>query len=534
MEVTFLGHAGLYIQTVHGSVLCDPWFNPMYFASWFPFPSNEDVDLKKISKPDYLYISHLHNDHFDAQFLGDHISKDATVLLPDFPLDFLERALRNLGFTKFIHAKDRQLLEAGGLRFMLMALAGPNGALGDSSIMVDDGETRIFDQNDAKLVDLDTLNRFGPFDVHFIQFSGAIWYPMVYKMPEKRKRVLGRKKRDNQFERAVRYIKQIGASYVIPSAGPPCFLDDELFSLNDFGTDPSNIFPDQTLFLNHMRSQGLDNGRLMIPGSVARVSGDVCQVAHPLSDEEVSSIFTNKRAYLEDYSARKQPLIGELKASWPRGQVDILFELRHWLEPLLEQADHICVGVNGRLLLDCESQQIVIDFQQRQVYEWQGEEWEYRFRLSPSLVEYCIIHRIEDWINELFLSCRFEAERKGVFNDYLYTFFKCLSQERIQYAEGFYAEQSRTEQYFECEGFSVQRRCPHLRADLTRFGSVRDGILTCELHGWEFDLATGRCLTSDDRRLYTRRISEGETSTAAVPPEAQERSTAAYLPAPDS
>ena len=40
MQVTFVGHAGLFIETRHGTILCDPWFNPAYFASWFPFPDN--------------------------------------------------------------------------------------------------------------------------------------------------------------------------------------------------------------------------------------------------------------------------------------------------------------------------------------------------------------------------------------------------------------------------------------------------------------------------------------------------------------
>ena len=102
MDITFLGQAGLFIETKHGSILCDPWFNTAYFASWFPFPSNEDVDIEKLSRPTYLYISHLHHDHFDPQFLREHVWKEATVLLPDYPLDLLERALRDIGFTKFM------------------------------------------------------------------------------------------------------------------------------------------------------------------------------------------------------------------------------------------------------------------------------------------------------------------------------------------------------------------------------------------------------------------------------------------------
>ena len=66
MRITFLGHAGLFVQTRHGSVLCDPWFTPAYFGSWFPFPRNDDLRVDGLASPDYLYISHLHRDHFEA------------------------------------------------------------------------------------------------------------------------------------------------------------------------------------------------------------------------------------------------------------------------------------------------------------------------------------------------------------------------------------------------------------------------------------------------------------------------------------
>ena len=78
-------------------------------------------------------------------------------------------------------------------------------------------------------------------------------------------------------------------------------------------------------------------------------------------------------------------------------------------------------------------------------------------------------------MNSLFLSCRFEADREGKYNEYVYNFFKCLSPERLQYAEGYYAEQSRVDELWRCDGYLVQRRCPHLKADLARFGEVEDG-----------------------------------------------------------
>jgi UDP-MurNAc hydroxylase len=113
---------------------------------------------------------------------------------------------------------------------------------------------------------------------------------------------------------------------------------------------------------------------------------------------------------------------------------------------------------------------------------------------------------------------RFTAERDVGYNEALYTFFKCLSPERMAYAEAAFAgtlpprvrqsagllgERSPTrkddgdDEWCQIGDWRVQRRCPHLQGDLTRFGRIDNGTLTCQLHGWQFDLATGRCLTAE-------------------------------------
>lgn len=509
MRITFLGHAGLFIETEKASILCDPWFNPAYFAAWFPFPSNETVDTAAIANPDYLYISHEHRDHLDARFLREHVSKDAKVLLPDYPVPSLERELRNLGFVSFLRTGNARPIETGGLRLTIIAMVTPSdGPQGDSGLIVDDGRHRIFNQNDSHITDIDTLRRLGPYDAHFFQFSGAIWYPMVYRLPEGVKRALGAQKAANQQARALAFVRQVDASHVFPAAGPPCFLDDELFHLNDVHRESSNIFYDQSAFLALMRERGEHRGRLAIPGSVVSLEAGRCSITHPLPQEAVKAIFTDKAAYLEAYRARMEPVVRAARAAWPRGRIDLLPSLRELLEPLLAAADLTCRGVNGRVLLDCSSERIVIDFLSRSVYRWDGQECRYRFWIDRALIEACILNGEKDWVNSLFLSCRFEAERDGPYNEYVYNFFKCLSPERLRQAEAYYATRIHGGELFEIDGHLIQRRCPHLQADLARFGRVKDGILTCTMHGWQFDIATGRCLTSDQCRLYTRPIED--------------------------
>jgi UDP-MurNAc hydroxylase len=518
MRITSIGHAGLFAETARGTVLCDPWFNPAYFASWFPWPSNEDLDLDLLARPDYLYVSHLHHDHFDPVFLRDHVSKDTTVLLPDYPVGDLERELTDLGFTSFVRTRHNEPVElATGLRAMICALVAPtDGPIGDSGLALDDGEVRIFNQNDARPVELEPLHAFGPFDGHFLQYSGAIWYPMVYDFPERMKTTIGRRKRANGMARAKKYVEDLKAAHIFPFAGPPAFLDDDLFAFNDVGPDDANVFPDQQVFLDYLRSEGIDQGRLIVTGSVVDLRDGSCTVTHPVPDDEVASLFTDKERHLRAYQERQRPRIEAEKAAWPRDEVDDLVgTLKAWWEPLLAQADQTCEGINGRIVLETGDDRVLIDFLDRRVDHWDGEQARYVFSIDRPLVESCVLRRQEDWVNELFLSCRFRAHREGPFNEYVYNFFKSLSPERMQYTEGYYAEQAPVQELLRFDDWMVQRRCPHLKADLARFGEVEDGVLTCTMHGWQFELDGGRCLNSDDRRLVSR------PATADDPPPAR-------------
>jgi UDP-MurNAc hydroxylase len=524
VRITSIGHAGLLLETAAGRIVCDPWFTPAYFGSWVPFPDNTGVDPELPGSADYLYVSHLHRDHFDPDWLKRHMSKDATVLLPDFPVPDLREALEDLGFHSFVQTRNNQAVEVDGLRVLINALVSPtDGPIGDSGLVVDDGSVRIYNQNDSRPVEAGPIEQFGPLQAHFLQYSGAIWYPMVYDFPERMKETVGKRKRRNGMARALKYMEQYRAAHVFPFAGPPCFLDDDLFHLNDLDRDESNVFPDQFAFLEYLKEQGRQNAHLFLTGTTVELSADgSCAVEQP-PEAEVARIRDDRRGYLLSYKEKVQPAIDAILAGLPRDRSDLVGGLKEWVEPLIETADHTCAGLNGRILLEVAAtdggadERIVFDFLDRRIDAYAGEECRYSFRVARPLIEQLVRHREQDWVNELFLSCRFEASRKGPYNEYIYTFFKSLSVERMTYVEGYYAESSGVEDYARADGYVVQRHCPHLKADLVRFGTVRDGVLTCQLHGWEFELSTGRCLTSDDRKLLSRPCRADDAGDAAYP-----------------
>ena len=55
---------------------------------------------------------------------------------------------------------------------------------------------------------------------------------------------------------------------MFPSAGPPCFLDEDLWQFNDIFGDEGNIFPDQQEFIDFYGGLGRTNGVILLPGSV--------------------------------------------------------------------------------------------------------------------------------------------------------------------------------------------------------------------------------------------------------------------------
>jgi len=531
VRITGTGHASMRIDTPAGSILCDPWVNPAYFASWFPFPDNSQLDWESLGNCDYLYVSHLHRDHFDAAHLTRFVNKDATVLLPAYPTSELEDELREIGFRKFLATTSNEVHELdGGLNIMIQALTSPtDGPIGDSSLWVEYDGVRLLNQNDARPTDLIRFDELGHVHAHMLQFSGAIWYPMVYELPQSAKTAFGKQKRDRQMDRTVRYIDDLRASWVFPIAGPPCFLDEELWHLNDIFGDEGNIFPDQQAFIEHYESLGRTNGVILLPGSTATVTAAECTTTHPV--DSVADFFAKKADHLQSYAERQRPLIELAKRTWRHPALDVLQGMKQRIEPLLNESIYLATGVGGPVRFDLERdddtvESIVVDFPGKQVRPYADEKVRYRFRTKRAYVEHLLATDQVDWVNSLFLSCRFSAARIGQYNEFVYAFFKCLSEERLQYAEGWYAEQKPDAEDVRLGDWIVQRRCPHLKADLTRFGVIDGETLTCQLHGWKFDLASGRCLTSAGHELRSKPADRADAEPAAAPAGADPASAA--------
>jgi UDP-MurNAc hydroxylase len=517
MRVTGLGHAGLFIETRGGTILADPWVYPAYFGSWIPFPDNRHLDWEKYGQADYLYVSHRHADHFDPRLLTEVVSKDIAVLLPEYPTDDLERDLRGLGFHNIIYTKAGVPMDLGGVRIMITPLKGPgDGPIGDSSLSVDDGTGVILDQNDAHPLNLDALLSFGAVDAYFTQYSGAIWWPMVYDLPLMSKQHFAELKREAQTKRAMFYLDKIGAPHVFPLAGPPCFLDDDLFDYNGTGRNGESIFTDQAEFIRELEATRSDmTGHMFLPGTVVDINdGQVTVTQELYSEEEIAEIFENKWEYLARQRDERQAELVEERDSRaePMDSEELFQALKGWWEPLMKRAPTLCQGIGHMVKFTIGDLQLIVDFPNAEVRRFTDEQPRYWFTVPADLVATNVEKHEVDWSNSIFLSMRFQVGRIGKFNEYLYIFFKCLSEQRIDYVENWYQQVGDTGDDVEIDGWYVQRRCPHLRADLTKTATIEGNILTCSMHDWKFNLETGMCLTSQGHPIRARRVTPQESS----------------------
>ena len=72
--------------------------------------------------------------------------------------------------------------------------------------------------------------------------------------------------------------------------------------------------------------------------------------------------------------------------------------------------------------------------------------------------------------------------------------------------------------------FAVDNRCPHMGYPMSQ-GSVRDGVLICHWHHWEFDLKSGGCLltSGDDLKAFPVEVREdGKVYVGLSPGEKEE------------
>ncbi|NJL10122.1 MAG: MBL fold metallo-hydrolase, partial [Calothrix sp. SM1_7_51] len=112
MKVTYLGHAGLKVETIECTLLVDPWFSPegAFLASWFQYPDNQHLIEPTLLQPSAIAISHEHLDHVDPWFLSQ-VAPNTPIIIPSYPSPILKQKIVATGLKNIIEVTQWQELQ---------------------------------------------------------------------------------------------------------------------------------------------------------------------------------------------------------------------------------------------------------------------------------------------------------------------------------------------------------------------------------------------------------------------------------------
>jgi UDP-MurNAc hydroxylase len=223
MEIKYISNASIFLKGKNSSILFDPWitFNNNSNSNYYNFPENK-YSKKEIAnlKPDYIYISHSHPDHFDEMTLNL-FNKKTPVIVANFKNQYLKRNLNQIGF-KNILVSQNNFIKMNKDDFCYLEPAETTDELDSISFFQIDNykilnlNDNVSNFNQSKMIS----KKFNGIDLAFLPYCGFGAYPMSYDNLSKKQKQLAHKKKVNAAHKNfVKYIKEINPNYVIPFAG---------------------------------------------------------------------------------------------------------------------------------------------------------------------------------------------------------------------------------------------------------------------------------------------------------------------------
>jgi UDP-MurNAc hydroxylase len=238
VKFTIVSHACLSVEHGGTSLLVDPWIvGSCYWRSWWNFPEPPPALVASL-KPDYIYLTHLHWDHFHGPSLR-RFDRATKILIPKTISTRFREDLEWLGFhdiTELPHAGTYAL--APGFELTSYQFGHPT----DSAIIVSDGATTLFDVNDAKLFGASLaqiLARHPSIDFVFKSHSSAS--PIPYCIEGYEGRFAEILTRQDYIEEFAEFALHVAARHAIPFASNHCFLHRDTVKFNATAVNPDDV-----------------------------------------------------------------------------------------------------------------------------------------------------------------------------------------------------------------------------------------------------------------------------------------------------
>jgi UDP-MurNAc hydroxylase len=273
MKTTLIGHACLLFESQETTLLSDPCLFSLHFEELNYYFPGVEVNRDKFPRPDAVYLSHRHQDHFDIRTLA-YLPKDLKILCPDDPI--MLECLKELGYTDVTVVKDFEAIQVKNLTLI------PTPSLNqdyypEHGLIIQDGEVNIWNQVDT-VVSPDIIKYIhricGQVDFAHVRFEPLLEQNFAYNKDS----VL-------PFDEYSSFLKVAGAlspKFAVPGSAGEHFYDRAEF-LNHF------VFPaTQEQFITDLEAFSPEIGSSTFhPGDVAEINSEGTQI-HPQKTDLVT------------------------------------------------------------------------------------------------------------------------------------------------------------------------------------------------------------------------------------------------------
>ena len=241
MKITFLTSASVLIEDQGVKILCDPWLvDGEFYGSWYHYPPC-DFKPEDFNDVDYIYISHIHPDHFSTKTLS-RMNKKIPVLIHDFHHRYLHDSIVRLGFVVITLKHNERTLLKNNLFINILAADNCNPeicmkyfgcglaekTLGSTSIdsmcVIDNGKKVIVNTNDCPFqVGHESASRikenYKEIDFLLAGYSSATAYPQCFELSESVLEDAKKTIKEKFLRQTESYVNLFKPKYFMPFAG---------------------------------------------------------------------------------------------------------------------------------------------------------------------------------------------------------------------------------------------------------------------------------------------------------------------------
>ena len=239
IRVNMIYSACVTIETPDCKILCDPWFTDGIFdGAWYLYTKDRDP-FSAIGDCNYIYISHIHADHYDPIFLRKYfeIFGEKILIIGDFESNYLEKSIQHDGFKCQVNTKPLKLGQT-----VVSVFPHETGSPSDidSACLIEyfaeDRVHRVLNINDCVFdpIFLSNFSKFEQVDILLLSYTGAGPYPQTYfELDDPELLVAAKSKKDQFIDQYLKIAEVVPAKVRIPFAGQ-YLLGGSLSHLNSY------------------------------------------------------------------------------------------------------------------------------------------------------------------------------------------------------------------------------------------------------------------------------------------------------------